>query len=171
LSFKIKLFFAGNADVKKKGVVRYRNSMVGYSFKYFEQVKKYFSNEIEKIDRIVERREAKKKARAEMKAKGNPYKVGQIFYNSWGWEQTNIDYYQIVRVTQASIFVRQIGKKDREETGFMSYNTRPAKDEFIGPEERKTVSYYDGGKPYIGSKYGCMTLTTEEESHNETHYA
>lgn len=27
------------------------------------------------------------------------YKVGDIFYTSWGYEQTNIEFYQVVKAT------------------------------------------------------------------------
>jgi hypothetical protein len=30
--------------------------------------------------------------------------VGDIFYNSWGWDQTNVDFYQVRRVTSKTIY-------------------------------------------------------------------
>lgn len=40
----------------------------------------------------------------------NKIKVGDIFYNSWGWEQTNINFYQVVRVTRSgkTVYVREV---------------------------------------------------------------
>jgi hypothetical protein len=40
----------------------------------------------------------------------NP-KVGDILYSSWGYDQTNIDYYQVVKVSKASVWIRSIGKE------------------------------------------------------------
>lgn len=31
------------------------------------------------------------------------YKVGDILYMSWGWEQTNLDFFQVVAVTEKSV--------------------------------------------------------------------
>ncbi len=35
--------------------------------------------------------------------------VGMILYTSWGWEQTNVDFYEVVAVKGASVKVREIG--------------------------------------------------------------
>ena len=35
-------------------------------------------------------------------------KVGDIFRNSWGYEQTTVDFYQVVRVSAKSVWVRRI---------------------------------------------------------------
>lgn len=35
-------------------------------------------------------------------------KVGAIFVSSWGYDQTNIDFYQVVAVTPASVRIRRI---------------------------------------------------------------
>lgn len=37
-------------------------------------------------------------------------KVGDIFYTSWGYDQTNIDFYQVVDRTAATVEVVKIGK-------------------------------------------------------------
>lgn len=38
-------------------------------------------------------------------------KEGDIFYNSWGWEQTNIDFYQVVKATESTVTIRAIRSK------------------------------------------------------------
>ena len=38
-------------------------------------------------------------------------KVGDILVSSWGYDQTNIDFYQVVGVTKASVKIREILKK------------------------------------------------------------
>lgn len=56
--------------------------------------------------------------------------VGAIFYSSWGYDQTNVDYYQVVSRTKASVRVRKIGKR-REDRGSGSDRVFPAKDQFL----------------------------------------
>ncbi len=78
--------------------------------------------------------------------------VGSIIYNSWGWEQTNIDFYQVVRlVGKCSVALRRI-------KGQMHAN--------------------DGGSPgykgegvYINFKHGCGSETTPEQKHYCSWYA
>lgn len=43
--------------------------------------------------------------------------VGDIFYNSWGYDQTNIDYYKVVRLTPAGVEIVPIGKKYVQRNG------------------------------------------------------
>ena len=38
-------------------------------------------------------------------------KVGDILYDSWGYDQTNIDYYEVVRTTKASVWIRSIARE------------------------------------------------------------
>lgn len=33
--------------------------------------------------------------------------VGDIFYTSWGYDQTNVGYYEVVRCTSATVWLRQ----------------------------------------------------------------
>jgi len=39
------------------------------------------------------------------------YEVGDILYSSWGYDQTNVDFYQIVATTGKSVKIREIGQK------------------------------------------------------------
>jgi hypothetical protein len=39
---------------------------------------------------------------------GHAYKVGQIFYNSWGYDQTNVDFYETVAVTKHFVHVKKV---------------------------------------------------------------
>ena len=48
----------------------------------------------------------------------NPVKVNDIFYTSWGYDQTNIDFYMVVDITKSSVKVVSLGS-DRTYTGSM----------------------------------------------------
>lgn len=39
----------------------------------------------------------------------NPYAVGSVWYTSWGYDQTNVEFYLVVRESKASVWVQQIG--------------------------------------------------------------
>jgi len=62
---------------------------------------------------------AKRKAR---NGKGHDIPIGAIFNFSWGYEQTNQDFFQVVSVTKCTVDVRKIGSKlvDGMETGPMA---------------------------------------------------
>ena len=77
----------------------------------------------------AEAKARKAKARAQFK---NPYKVGDILHHSWGYDQTNCDFYQVVEVKKASVVLRKIGAKTIPGSeGFMSESLMPEKDAFV----------------------------------------
>ena len=58
-------------------------------------------------------------------------KVGDLFYSSWGYDQTNIEFFKVVGLTKSgkSAKVRQIGSKTKEGSeGFMSDSAFPDPD-------------------------------------------
>ena len=81
---------------------------------------------------------ARKKAAKEA---GHPYKTGTILYGSWGYDQTNIDYWQITRTTGKTLFLRRIHSEITKSTGWASAKVVALKDEF----------YEEGG--YCGKEY------------------
>lgn len=53
--------------------------------------------------------------------------VGSIFYTCWGYDQTNVDFYKVMKISGKRITVRRLAN-DTTETGFMSGNTAPGSD-------------------------------------------
>ncbi len=126
---------------------------------------------------VAEAKERKAKAKAQFK---NPYKVGDILHHSWGYDQTNCDFYQVVEVKKASVVLRKIGTETVPGSeGFMCESLMPKKDAFIekgtqaltkndyeitpdNPTILKRVSFYvhnDGSlKYFIPTPYGWCDL-------------
>lgn len=89
-------------------------------------------------------------ARRQKSSDGHTLEVGHVFYNSWGYEQTNIDFYQVVRVTRCGVFVRPVKSKQTDTTGWLTGKVVPDIGNFSGPEtfkrvERGTISMRHGG--------------------------
>ena len=95
------------------------------------------SNEKERHDSKIKRRTAKKEWK-------NTFKVGDILYTSWGYDQTNIEFWQVVEVSGRATTVREIAQ-DKTQEGFMSGNTIPVKNNFIGKPLRK-LAQPSGGR-------------------------
>ncbi|MDE3240889.1 MAG: hypothetical protein KGN33_18180 [Paracoccaceae bacterium] len=61
---------------------------------------------------ILERRQAEKTKRREDARKGHAWGVGKILVSSWGYEQTNVDFYEVTRVIgQTMIEIEKIGSR------------------------------------------------------------
>lgn len=54
-------------------------------------------------------------------------RVGDILYSSWGWEQTNIDFYQVVAIRGSAVDLRQLDQRTTED-GYMCGTTVPLPD-------------------------------------------
>jgi len=71
-------------------------------------------------------------------------KVGDIFYTSWGYDQTNVEFYKVIRATKSSVWVQQTGQTREDATyGGGDYWTTKSTGEVIGREiyNRETGEY------------------------------
>ena len=91
--------------------------------------------------------ERKEQIKAERKAFTPDFKVGDIFYTSWGYEQTNVEFYQVVEKPSAHYaIIQEIAQEnvpDSMESHGMSCSVMPIKDKFISEKiERRKVGKY-----------------------------
>jgi hypothetical protein len=93
--------------------------------------------------------------------------IGQIVYSSWGYDQTNIDFYKVIRKTAAMVELRAIGQKYLESTSSMSeYVVADADNELFESahmsraeaikKNAEIVSEMDGGN-YVYAKYAAIS--------------
>lgn len=61
--------------------------------------------------RAQRKQEQKQMEEQERKNFSNPYKVGDLLYSSWGYDQTNIDFYKVLAVSDKSIKIVQVADK------------------------------------------------------------
>lgn len=88
------------------------------------------------------------------------YTPGKIVEYSWGYDQTNIDYFIITKRQNDFVTLQPIGQKNRDETGFMSGHCEPDPDKLL-PEKpiRRKVHYYEGKEIGLAIKsYGWASL-------------
>lgn len=96
----------------------------------------YMASKQAKLDRKVQECAEKKAKRAE----GHKLAVGDVLRCSWGYEQTNIDYYEVTRLVGARMVeIREIGAQS-ESDGYMTGDCTPCPGHYIGEPMRKAVS-------------------------------
>jgi hypothetical protein len=105
-----------------------------YVFKTFGDAMEYVLKETENIKHNNQRREEEKqktrRANAEVSA-ADFYKVGDIIVNTWGYEQTNVDFYKVTAVKNKTIYIIEIAhesEKGSEYSHGMACNVLPAPD-------------------------------------------
>ena len=82
----------------------------------------------------------------------NPVKINDIFYSSWGYDQTNIDFYMVVDVTKSSVKVVSIGE-DRTYTGPMQGNCVPNLSAKGNKIITKRLNYYNNKPSFKIASY------------------
>ena len=108
-----------------------------YRFKNGEQrqaeVTKTFKNVSERLERKNQAKASKAVASA-----NHGVKVGDVFRSSWGYDQTNIDYYEVIAVTGKTATICEIGCLS-EETLSMQGNCVPLMGAFKGKPFKKLI--------------------------------
>lgn len=94
---------------------------------------------------------------AQRKDAVNPYKVGDVFRSSWGYDQTNINYYQAIKATAKTVTVREIAQ-ERIATGAMRGRCVPIVGHFLENSRR-------GEKVCRVGTYGALKINGSERAH------
>jgi hypothetical protein len=107
-------------------------------------------------------------------------KVGSLFCMSWGYDQTNVNFFQVTRLSPEGIFVREIGYKTVPGSeGFMNCKVVAEPNKFLSSSSWckgtnvETARRFNGGdKPSfsMGRSYWAF-LTTETQEHYNSWYA
>ena len=82
-------------------------------------------------------------------------KEGDIFVDSWGYDQTNIDYYVVTKKLKASIKIKQIGK-NVEYGEFSTNKVTPNPLHFSSSGEEMTKIPQDGYIKINGYRYAVL---------------
>ena len=77
---------------------------------------------------------AERKAKRDALKAADHWTVGDVVYTSWGYDQTNVEFYQITALKQKSVIVRQISMNSSDHGQPGGGKTAPCRYEFIGPE-------------------------------------
>ena len=88
-------------------------------------------------------------------------RVGDILYSSWGWEQTNIDFYQVVAIRGSAVDLRQLDQRTTED-GYMCGTTVPLPDVFKG----KTHTHRQQGCKSSSYKIYAQFCTQKSRNYN-----
>jgi hypothetical protein len=140
---------------------------------YYKSIEKMEASLNEYKSRANSRQEHKKENKAKKGLFIPTSKVGDIFCNSWGYDQTNIDYYQIIdKPSNYYAIVKQINSKVIDTTRAGDYLVAPNKGSFSEryPEEIrvKIKNGYNGSEAFRVNSYSNAYSCSENETNQET---
>lgn len=156
-----------SADITKPSAIFYigkrKDHAWFYSFKSKDDMVKKIT---QSIVNIMSWDDAKKQRKADRKNATAGVQVGQIYAYSWDWEQTNVDFFQVVAVKGKLFTIRAIAHKTLPDgTGnSMAAYVAPVRDAFLKDSEPII-------KRSFSMDHGCLDLTTDDSKHYMSWYA
>lgn len=134
-----------------------------YTFATEQAREKYIMETKEGVAKsLAYKKESKEKAKIQAQEMIAKLEVGSILVNSWGYDQTNVDAYQVVAKKGASVWLQPIQTEVVQETSYDSAKVRPVKDKFIDGREViiKRVNAYGVNFEHGG----CRVVSSPEET-------
>lgn len=159
--------FACYVDMTKNAAIFYigkrKDHAWFFRFPNVDAMKKKISDS---ISAVMSWDDAKKQRKADRKNATAGVQVGQIYAYSWGWEQTNVDFFQVVAVKGKLFTIRAIAHKTLPNgTGnSMAAYVAPVRDAFLKDSEPII-------KRSFSMDHGCLDLTTDDSKHYMSWYA
>ena len=139
-----------------------KKPFINTRYRTIERMKQAVSQEIKACNDRQDRKEKEKQDKAErLKDFRKKLQVGDIFSTHWGYEQTNVEFYQVTAIKGAFCEVREIAKRSHD-TGYMQSEVSPKQNEFIGePIKKKILDGYIMITSYIrATPHEYETLAT-----------
>lgn len=128
-----------------------------YSFRSPEKRAKYVA---EWFDSMAAVEASRAKRKAERYAFRHTLKVGDILSSSWGYDQTNTEFWQVTAlIGDVMVELREIAQ-EREDTGYLCGRCTPVPGSFIGKPLRKRVQ--EGNNVRVHSCALAHPVTTHE---------
>lgn len=158
----VKIVSKATRHFKSEFYYRYKNEE-----QMIESVSQFLKVRMTNMESRAKEIQNKRQAKKELV---NSFKVGQILYDSWGYDQTNIDFYQVVGLGAKSVKIRKIAQKYVRSGGFMCEYVTPDVNNFISDEMTKIIQCYSDGRQYIKERYGCI-FNYEGGEIYQSHYA
>ena len=101
----------------------------------------------------------------------NPLNIGDILESMWGYDQTNVDFYQVVKTTAATVTLRKLNTKTVDGDGWTG-KVIPIKDDFGKAEPlRRKVKDGWNGEPYVKIESYAFARPWDGKPSNYTAYA
>ena len=163
-SSKVASKISGAVVYLSSGAVSGRPSAVGYrsaegkvmafnyTFKDEARRAAYVAEFFKNCDGVIARRADAAAARKAELAKPHDLKVGDVLHGSWGYDQTNSEWYEITAlIGKRTVEIRELACESKD-TGFMCGESVPLPGSYCGEAKRRMIEV--GGRVKLHSSCG-----------------
>jgi hypothetical protein len=113
-----------------------------YSFKDRAQAMAYAAKWLQEMDAMQARKDAYKAEQQAKRDAGHGFTVGTVLSGSWGYDQTNIEFYEVTKVIgKATVEIREIAR-EQIETLSMQGKCVPVPGQYLGAAQTRRVNSY-----------------------------
>jgi hypothetical protein len=120
------------AQADHLGAIAYRGTATNpewhYRFRNAVMFDEHVAGFFAKIEANQKWQAEKKEARTNFEVK---IKVGDILDTCWGYDQTNVEFFQVVHVSGKTATVREIAQHETDQTGPFSSRVEAVRDQFL----------------------------------------
>lgn len=140
-----------------KARFNYAKILYNYRFSSDQDRMKWIQSIIDQKEKSIESKNKSRQDRLTRNA-SRVAEVGQIFVYSYGYDQTNIEFYQVTKVSGRKVTLREICQSVSE-SAWCSGTCLPVKDSFCehGDEIQKISAVDYNGKLYVTMRCGRCT--------------
>ena len=139
-----------------KGKYAKKRAIFSYRFLNIEQREEKIQREIDNLKKIDNEKLEIKNKNKELNAEfvlPDHINLGDIIVNSWGYEQTNVNFYKVTKIISKTRFEVKELQQFRKETGWASGTTMPNPDKFHEKGDTFILSakmkVWNQAKPYL----------------------
>lgn len=153
------------------GVVAYREKAIKSDFCYIYKTDAEVDRKVAAFFDGIRQHKQMVKDRRDEYNKPHTFKVGDIITNSWGYDQTNVDWYRVTRTTEHYVWLKRVAAnlQHDEGAGPMSGHERLALDENLKPidldEERYPETKHKATGDAVTMRHGTGSKWTGQSEY------
>lgn len=132
-----------------------------YLFSKMERAEKYvleYAGKVQEWETYKKNQNAEKKAKRDALKASDHWSIGDVIYHSWGYDQTNVDFFQVIEVKARSIVIRSIMQNSSDHGGPTGGRCMPRRNEFVEGSKPMLKPLDERGEISGGSKWDGRSL-------------
>ena len=101
----------------------------------------------------------------------NDIKCGDIWRSIWGCEQTNVDFYEVTRVTKTTVTLSELDRFTCYDPKTMTGTTKPIPGAYVNHPIRRKIRRGLDGEPYVSMANYSMAPVIRPYHGEVLHYS